>query len=154
MKNPKFLPLPDVILLDGGKGQVSAIARLLEMLDLDIPLFGMVKDDRHRTRGVMTAKGEEIEFLKTSEAFRLLSGMQEEVHRFAISYHKKLRTKHVTGSVLEDIDGVGAETRKKLIRHFKTISAIREAEQAELCAVPGVSARVAENIYNFFHKTS
>ena len=154
LKNPKFLPLPDVILLDGGKGQVSAIAELLEMLDLDIPLFGMVKDDRHRTRGVVTANGEEIDFLKTSDAFRLLSGIQEEVHRFAISYHKKLRTKHVTGSVLEEIEGVGAETRKKLIRHFKTISAIRVAEQAELCAVPGISARVAENIYNFFHKTS
>lgn len=151
---PKFLPLPDVILLDGGKGQVHAVSKLLELLDLDIPLFGMVKDDRHRTRGVITENDEEIDFLKTSEAFRLLSSLQEEVHRFAISYHKKLRTKHVTGSVLEEIDGVGAETRKKLIRHFKTISKIRSATEDELCAAPGISKRVAENIYNFFNKTS
>ncbi|MBQ2696524.1 MAG: excinuclease ABC subunit UvrC [Clostridia bacterium] len=151
---PKFLPLPDVILLDGGKGQVHAISELLELLDLDIPLFGMVKDDRHRTRGVITPKGEEIEFLKTSEAFRLLSSLQEEVHRFAISYHKKLRTKHVTGSVLEEIEGVGSETRKKLIRHFKSVSAIKDAKLSELQAVPGLSKRVSENVYNFFHKTS
>ncbi|MBR7163774.1 MAG: excinuclease ABC subunit UvrC [Clostridia bacterium] len=154
LKNPKFLPLPDAVLLDGGKGQVSAISELFKMLDLDIPLFGMVKDDRHRTRGVVTVHGEEIEFLKTSAAFRLLAGIQEEVHRFAISYHKKLRTKHVTGSVLEEIEGVGAETRKKLIRHFKTLSAIRAAKKEELYAVSGISERVAENIYKFFHETS
>ena len=154
LSNPKFLPLPDLILLDGGKGQVTAISELLELLDLEIPLFGMVKDERHRTRGVITAKGEEIDFLKTSEAFRLISSVQEEVHRFAISYHKKLRSKRVTGSVLEEIEGVGSETRKKLIKHFKTVNAVREAELSELQAVQGLSKRVAENVYNFFHKTS
>ncbi len=151
---PKFLPLPDLILLDGGKGQVNAIKELFEMLDVDIPLFGMVKDDRHRTRGLITSEGEEIEFLKTSEPFRLLSSIQEEVHRFAISYHKKLQKKHVTGSVLEEIDGVGAETRKKLLRYFKTMNAIKKADIDELKKVPGISRRVSENIYNFFHKTS
>ncbi len=154
LQKPKFLPLPDVILLDGGKAQVHAIRELLELLDLDIPLFGMVKDDRHRTRGLISANDEEIDFLKTSESFRLLAGMQEEVHRFAIEYHKKLRKKHVTGSVLEEIEGVGAETRKKLIRHFKTISAIKAANLEELYTVPGVSKATLQNIYNFFHKTS
>ncbi len=150
----KFLPLPDLILLDGGKGQVHAICDLLDMLDMDIPLFGMVKDDRHRTRGLISVDGSEIDFLKTSESFRLLSAIQEEVHRFAICYHKKLRQKSVTGSILEEIEGVGAETRKKLMRHFKTITAIKEADLSTLQAVPGLSERVAKNIYNFFHKTS
>jgi len=149
-----FLPLPDVILLDGGKGQVSAVKELLEMLDTDIPLFGMVKDDRHRTRALVSSEGEEIGFQRTSEAFRLLSEIQEEVHRFAITYHKKLRTKHVIGSVLEEIEGVGSETRKKLIRHFKSVAAVKEAGLEELCAVPGLSEKVSKNIYNFFHKTS
>lgn len=151
---PRFLPLPDLILLDGGKGQVNAIKSLFEMIDADIPLFGMVKDDRHRTRGLITSVGEEIEFLKASESFKLLSIIQEEVHRFAISYHKKLQKKHVTGSVLEEIEGVGSETRKKLLRYFKTITAIKEADLNELQKVPGVSKRASENIYNFFHKTS
>ncbi len=150
----KFLPLPDILLLDGGKGQVSAISSLLELLDLSIPLFGMVKDDRHRTRGLVTESGEEISFLKTSESFRLLSTMQEEVHRFGLEYHKKLRKKHVTGSVLEEIEGVGSETRKKLIRHFKTVTAVKEASVEELCRVSGLSRQTAKNIYNFFHKTS
>ncbi len=154
LKHPKFLPLPDVILLDGGKGQVHAIRDLMELLDVEIPLFGMVKDDRHRTRGLISAEDEEIDFLKTSESFRLLAGMQEEVHRFAIQYHKKLRKKHITGSVLEEIEGVGPQTRKKLIRHFKTISAIKNADLDTLCAVPGVSKATMQNIYNFFHKTS
>lgn len=152
LSSPKFLPLPDLILLDGGKGQVNAIAALLEMMDADIPLFGMVKDDRHRTRGVVNSEGKEIEFLKTSESFRLLSSLQEEVHRFAITYHKKLRSKHVTGSALENIEGVGKETRKKLMRHFKTISAIKKAEVDELKQVPGLSERVSQNVYNFFHE--
>lgn len=154
LENPKFLPLPDVILLDGGKGQVRAACQLLEMVDLDIPLFGMVKDERHRTRGLITDSGEEISFLKTSESFRLIAGIQEEVHRFAISYHKKLRKGHVTGSVLEEIEGVGSATRKKLLRHFKTMTAIREATVEEIQAIPGISKVVSQNIYNFFHKTS
>ena len=131
---------------------MNAIAALLEMMDADIPLFGMVKDDRHRTRGVVNSEGKEIEFLKTSESFRLLSSLQEEVHRFAITYHKKLRSKHITGSALENIEGVGKETRKKLMRHFKTISAIKKAEVDELKQVPGLSERVSQNVYNFFHE--
>lgn len=153
-EKPKFLPLPDLILLDGGKGQVHAVKELLDMLDADIPLFGMVKDDHHRTRGLITSEGEEIEFLKTSEAFRLLAAVQEEVHRFAVDYHKKLRQKRTIGSALEEIEGVGSETRKKILKHFKTMTAIKEASPEELESVPGVSKRVSQNIYNFFHKTS
>jgi len=149
-----FLPLPDVILLDGGKGQVHAISKLFELLDTDIPLFGMVKDDRHKTRALINCADEEIGFLKTSDVFRLISEIQEEVHRFAISYHKKLRKKNVTGSVLEEIDGVGKETRKKLMKHFKTMSTIKNATEEELFAVSGVSRQTLKNIYNFFHKTS
>jgi len=149
-----FLPLPDLILLDGGKGQVHAVSALFEMLDTEIPFFGMVKDDRHRTRALLSARDEEIGFLKTSDAFRLLSEIQEEVHRFAITYHKKLRSKHVTGSTLEEIPGVGEATRKKLIRHFKSVTAVREADMNALREVPGLSERVLQNIYNFFHKTS
>lgn len=152
LEKPKFLPLPDLILLDGGKGQVNAVYKLLEMMDADIPLFGMVKDDRHRTRGVVNCEGEEIEFLKTSESFRLLAALQEEVHRFAVTYHKKLRSKHVTGSVLETIEGVGSETRKKLMRHFKTIAAIKAATPEALRQVSGISERVSQNVYNFFHE--
>lgn len=147
---PKFLPLPDLILLDGGKGQVDAISKLLEMMDRDVSLFGMVKDDRHRTRGVISTEGAEIGFSPVSEAFRLMGTLQEEVHRFAIEYHKKLRTKRIIGSVLEDIPGVGAETRKKLIKHFKSVSAIRKATREEISAISGISRPTAENIYNFF----
>ncbi|MBR5236294.1 MAG: excinuclease ABC subunit UvrC [Clostridia bacterium] len=154
LQKPKFLPLPDLILLDGGKGQVNTIAPLMEMMDKDIPLFGMVKDDRHRTRGLISKEGEEIGFLTTSEVFRLIASVQEEVHRFAINYHKKLRGKRNIHSTLEEIDGVGRETRKKLMRHFKTISAIKEATPEILQAVPGISKKVSQNIYDFFHKTS
>ncbi|MBE7048315.1 MAG: excinuclease ABC subunit UvrC [Ruminococcaceae bacterium] len=154
LKQAKFLPLPDLILLDGGKGQVRAIYDLLEKIDMDIPLFGMVKDDKHKTRGVVTAQGEEIDFLKTSQAFRLICSIQEEVHRFAISYHKLLRKKHMIGSVLEEIEGVGPETRKKLIRHFKSVQAIQKASVQSLAEVPGLSAKVSKNIYNFFHEKS
>ena len=149
-KESGFLPLPDLILLDGGLGQVHAVRELLGMLDTDISLFGMVKDDRHRTRALIDDAGQEIGFSKTSDAFRLIAEIQEEVHRFAISYHKKLRKKHVTGSVLEEIEGVGSETRKKLLRHFKTMTAIKDAALADLMAVPGLSEKVSKNIYNFF----
>ncbi|MBE7010673.1 MAG: excinuclease ABC subunit UvrC [Ruminococcaceae bacterium] len=149
-----FLPLPDVILLDGGKGQLHAVKELLELLDTDIKIFGMVKDDKHKTRALINENDQEIGLLKTSEAFRLLSEIQEEVHRFAVTYHKKLRSKRVTGSVLEEIEGVGDATRKKIMQHFKTISAVRRASEDEMMAVPGISKNTLKNIYNFFHKTS
>ena len=148
----KFLPKPDCIFLDGGKGHLSVISELMELLDQDVPLFGMVKDDRHRTRALMNAQNEEIAFKKTSEAFSLITRIQDEVHRFAIDYHKKLRRKTMTGSVLEEIDGVGPATRKKLLKTFQTMTAIKNAEKEDFMRVAGLSEKVAENIFYFFHK--
>ncbi len=149
---PKFLPLPDVVLLDGGRAQVQAISELFEMLDCSIPLFGLVKDERHRTRALITPEGEEISFLKTSEPFRLLAGMQEEVHRFAIEYHKKLRAKKSIASELDEIAGVGEKTKQKLLGHFKTIKALKAATLEELSSISGLSQKTAQNIFEFFHK--
>ena len=151
-ENAKFLPLPDCIFLDGGKGHLSVVSELIELLDQDIALFGMVKDDKHRTRALINLNNEEIEFKKSSESFALITRIQDEVHRFAIDYHKKLRKKTMTGSVLEEIDGVGPETRKKLMKHFKTISAIKSAPKADIVRVSGIPEKTAENIYNFFAK--
>ncbi|MBE7027866.1 MAG: excinuclease ABC subunit UvrC [Ruminococcaceae bacterium] len=150
----KFLPLPDCILLDGGKGQISAIIYLLEMLDVDIPVFGMVKDDRHRTRGLVSASGEEVSLKTTSQAFFMITRIQDEVHRFAVKYHRELRKKKMTSSVLLEIDGVGKATALKVMKHFKTMSSIRNAEIDELMSVEGISKRAAINIFNFFNKTT
>ncbi|MBP3337365.1 MAG: excinuclease ABC subunit UvrC [Clostridia bacterium] len=149
-EDAKFLPLPDCIFLDGGKGHVSVISELFELLDVDIPLFGMVKDDRHRTNALIDSKGREIGLKRQSDIFNLIYAIQEEVHRFAISYHKKLRKKTLTGSVLTEIEGVGNETRKKLLKHFKTMTAIKSASIEELASVKGVTKKAAENIYKFF----
>lgn len=151
-EDAKFLPLPDCIFLDGGKGHVSVISELFELLDVDIPLFGMVKDDRHRTNALVDSEGREIGLKRQSDIFNLITAIQEEVHRFAISYHKKLRKKTLTGSVLTEIEGVGNETRKKLLKHFKTMTAIKSASIEELASVKGVTKKAAENIYNFFDK--
>jgi len=150
----KFLPRPDCILLDGGKGHVSAISELLELIDEDIPLFGMVKDDRHRTRGLISSSGNEVGLKSTSQNFFLITRIQDEVHRFAIEYHKNLRKKKMTSSVLNEIEGVGKITAQKLMKHFKTISAVKEAELEEIIAVKGITLKTAENIFNFFHKTT
>ncbi len=150
-EDAKFLPRPDCIFLDGGKGHLSVISELLELLDEDIALFGMVKDDKHRTRALINAQQQEIAFKKSSQSFALITRIQDEVHRFAIDYHKKLRHKTMTGSTLEQIEGVGAATRKKLLKHFKTISAIKAAEITDLQQVPGLSRKICENIFNFFH---
>lgn len=148
----KFLPYPDCIFLDGGKGHVSVISELLELLDIDIPIFGMVKDDRHRTNALIDAKGREIGLKRRSDTFNLVTEIQEEVHRFAIDYHKKLRKKTMTGSSLEEIEGVGDKTRKKLLKHFKTITALKSATAEEIAEVKGISKKTAENVYSFFNK--
>ena len=148
----KFLPLPDCIFLDGGKGHVSVIGELLTLLDMDIPLFGMVKDGRHRTRALIDGNGAEIAFKQTSSAFRLITAMQDEVHRFAMDYLTRTRKKKVTGSELLAIPGVGRATAKTLLRHFKSIGAIRAASEEELAAVNGISRKQSQNIYKFFHE--
>lgn len=147
----KFLPLPDCIFLDGGKGHLSVISELLELTDFDIPLFAMVKDDHHRTNALLKDDGKSIGLKRNSAEFRLVSSIQEEVHRFAIDYHRKLRGKKMRSSALCEIDGVGEVTSKKLLKHFKSVSNIKSAQTDELKKA-GISEKVAQNIYNYFRQ--
>lgn len=149
-ENAKFLPLPDCIFLDGGKGHLSVISELLELTDFDIPLFAMVKDEHHRTNALLKSDGKSIGLKRNSQEFRLVASVQEEVHRFAIDYHRKLRGKKMHTSSLCEIDGVGDITAKKLLRHFKSIANIKVLEIEEL-KKSGISEKVATNIYNHFH---
>ncbi len=142
---------PDVIMMDGGKGQVNVALRVLESLDLHIPVCGMVKDDNHRTRGLYY-NNEEISFPKNSEVFGMITRLQDEAHRFAITYHKLLRGKEQVRSVLDDINGVGPARRKALVQHFKEIDKIKNATVEELSEVEGVTPKVAQEIYTFFHE--
>lgn len=143
--------LPDLILLDGGKGQVSAVKKVLELNDVDIPLWGMYKDDKHRTKGLI-CKEKEIEFDKTTSLYRFIASIQEEVHNYAITYHRSLRNKALTKSILDDIQGIGEKRKKALLSHFKDVEAIKEATFEELLEVEGMNKRIAENVYNFFRK--
>ena len=145
-----FTPLPDIIFLDGGKGQVSAVREITDFMKLDIPLFGLVKDDRHRTRGI-TTETEEIGIKRTSTLFKFLTEIQDEVHRFAIKTFKAKHKKTVFGSELTEIDGVGEKTRIALIKHFKTIKAIKEASANEILEVKGISKKTAQAIYSYYH---
>ena len=145
-----FGRLPDLILLDGGKGQVSAVRPVLEESGLQIPLFGMVKDDRHRTRAI-AKDGGEIAINSSRSAFTLVSSIQEEVHRFAIGYHRQARKKAAISSSLTEIAGVGPTRAKSLLRHFQTIAALRSADAEEIAKVPGMTKPVAERVYFAFH---
>ena len=147
-----FTKFPDVIMMDGGKGQVNIALKVLESLHLSIPVCGMVKDEHHRTRGLYY-NNEEIPFPKESEAFLMITRLQNEAHRFAIEYHKNLRGKTQIRSVLDEIRGVGPERRKALMKHFKDIKKIKEASVEELMAVPSIPEAVAEEIYRFFRQS-
>lgn len=147
--NSKFLKLPDVIFVDGGKGQITSVNKVLKIMDLDIPVCGMVKDDKHKTRGLLF-KSEEINLPYTSEGFKLITRIQDEVHRFAIEYHRNLKGKLAVRSMLDDIKGIGTIRRKALIKHFGSIERIREATVEELSEVDSMDIRVAEEVYNFF----
>ncbi len=149
LENAKFLPLPDLILLDGGKGHVNAVQMLLDTFGEDIPLFGLVKDNSHKTRGITNGDSEFI-LDKNSELFKLLACMQDEVHRFAITSTRKKHQKSGLQSQLEKIPGVGPKTRKILLNHFKSISNIKSATIDELKEV--LSKSVAENVYNHFRR--
>ena len=142
--------LPDVIMMDGGKGQVNVALMVLDSLGLDIPVCGMVKDDNHRTRGLYY-NNEEVQFPKGSEAMLMVTALQDEAHRFAIEYHRQLRSRNQVHSVLDEIPGVGENRRKQLIRYFGEIRKIKEAEVETLMEVPGIPKSVAKNIYTFFH---
>ena len=146
-----FNRFPDLLCMDGGKGQVNVALKVLQKLKINIPVCGMVKDDNHRTRGLYY-QNEEILFPKNSEAFHLVTRIQDETHRFAIEYHKQLRSKTQIKSILDDIKGVGPARRKALMRHFKDIAFIKEAEVEQLMAVEGITETVAKEIYYFFHR--
>jgi excinuclease ABC subunit C len=149
-KDEKFSKLPDLVMIDGGKGQINAAIAALTKLSMSLPVCGMVKDDRHRTRGLMYNNGE-IEMDKHSEGFKLVTRIQDEVHRFAVEYHRKLRADAQVHSVLDEIKGVGPARRKALMRHFKNIEAIRAAAKEELAAVDSMNTLSAEAVYNYFH---
>lgn len=148
-----FTRFPDLILMDGGKGQVHAALSVLEKLKLEIPVCGMVKDDKHRTRGLYY-KNQEIPIEKDSEAFRLITRIQDEAHRFAIEYHRSLRSKNQIHSVLDEIAGIGPARRKALMKHFMGVEKIKEATVEELAEVSLMNEKSAQAVYDFFHKTN
>ncbi|MGL4911284.1 MAG: excinuclease ABC subunit UvrC [Romboutsia sp.] len=147
----KYGDLPDLILLDGGKGQVSAVKKVLKMNNVEIPLWGMYKDDKHRTKGLISQE-KEIELDKTSNLYRFVASIQEEVHNYAIIYHRSLRNKSLTKSALDDIQGIGEKRKKALLNHFKDIEAIKKATFEELLEVEGMHKASSESVYNFFRK--
>lgn len=149
-KNEGFGKLPDLILLDGGKGQVAAVKQVLERMNINVPLFGMVKDDKHRTRAV-TGDGGEIAISSKRALFTFLSKMQDEVHRFAIGYHHARRSKNTFKSSLTNIDGVGEVRAKSLLKYFRTIDNISKADLTELENAPKMTKDSALAVYRYFH---
>lgn len=145
-----FTKFPDLLLMDGGKGQVNIAKEVLNSLHIDIPVCGMVKDDHHRTRGLYF-ENKEIPIDRMSEGFKLITRIQDEAHRFAIEYHRSLRRNEGVHSVLDDIKGIGPAKRKALMRHFKSIGEIKEAEVEKLLEVQGITRPLAEEIHRFFH---
>ena len=146
-----FKILPDLILLDGGQPQVNAVLPVVERMGINVPVFGMVKDNKHRTRAIAFGGGE-IEINSHRSAFTLVSDIQEEVHRFAITYHHKKHRKSTLSSSLLSIEGIGENKAKALMKHFKTISKIKESSVEELMECPSINSKNAENIYNFYRK--
>ena len=145
-----FTAFPDLILMDGGKGQVNIAVQVLEKMHLNIPVCGMVKDDCHRTRGLYY-QNEELPIDRNSECFRLITRIQDEAHRFAITFHRQLRSKGQVHSVLDDIPGIGPARRKDLMRSFENIEAIKNASVEELKVLPSMNEKSAQEVYNFFH---
>lgn len=145
-----FTRFPDLIMMDGGRGQVNIALQVLEELRLNIPVCGMVKDDNHRTRGLYY-NNVEIPIDKSSEGFRLITRIQDEAHRFAIEYHRSLRSKGQVHSVLDDIPGIGPSRRKALMVRYASLDAIREASVEELTETPSMNQQAAEAVYRYFH---
>ena len=145
-----FTVFPDLILMDGGKGQVHIAEEVLDALHIQIPVCGMVKDDRHRTRGLYY-RDEELPIRTDSEAFKLITRVQDEAHRFAIEFHRKLRGQGQVHSILAEIPGVGPKRRKDLMKHFQSLDAIRQADVEELKKLPTMNEKSAQDVYNFFH---
>ena len=147
----KFSRFPDLLMMDGGKGQVNIALSVLEELRLSIPVCGMVKDDHHRTRGLYF-QNEEIPIARDSEGFKLITRIQDEAHRFAIEYHRSLRSKSQVHSILDDIPGIGATRRKALMKYFDSIEEVRNASEETLAGIDSMDARSARSVYEFFHK--
>ena len=145
-----FGRLPDLILLDGGKGQISAVRPVLEKAGVDVPLFGMVKDDKHKTRAITDGEGE-IELKSIRNTYTFVSQIQEEVHRFAIGYHHQRRSSSAFKSSLTDIEGIGTTRAKNLLKHFGSIKNIKEAEIEELENAPSMTKNAANAVYSYFH---
>ena len=146
-----FTRFPDLIMMDGGRGQVNIALAVLDRLGLSIPVCGMVKDDKHRTRGLYY-NNQEIPISRDSEGFKLITRVQDEAHRFAIEYHRSLRSKGQVHSVLDDIPGIGETRRKALMRHFKGLDGIREASVETLSNIESMNEKAARQVYDFFHK--
>ena len=147
-----FARLPDLILMDGGRGQVNIAMKVLNELGISIPVCGMVKDDHHRTRGLYF-NNVEIPIDTSGEGFRLITRIQDEAHRFAIEYHRSLRRREQVHSILDDIPGIGDTRRKALLRKFKSVENIRDASEEELAQTESMNARSARQVYEFFHKS-
>ena len=145
-----FGRLPDLVLLDGGKGHVAAVQPVLQEMGVTVPLFGLVKDDKHRTRAIALSGGE-IAIQSNRRAFTLLSTIQDEVHRFAIGYHRQQRKKAAVSSTLTSIPGIGQARAKALLKHFKTVAAIGQADLKELEEAPSMTQPAARRVYQFFH---
>ena len=145
----KFADKPDLLLIDGGVNHANVAVKVLETLGLSIPIFGMVKDDRHRTRALVTPEGREIGIQGNQAIFSLIGQIQEETHRFAIEFHRQQQNQRVKGSVLDQIPGVGEKRRSDLLKHFKSIKKIKEATQAQLAEV--VPKNTAQAVFDYFH---
>jgi excinuclease ABC subunit C len=146
-----FTRYPDLILMDGGKGQVGVALRVLSELRLDIAVCGMVKDDNHHTRGLYY-DNQELPIDKSSELFKLITRIQDETHRFAIEYHRALRGKSQVRSILDDISGIGPTRRRALMKYFQSLEAVQAADVEEIMKVPAMNRQSAEQVYEFFHK--
>lgn len=145
-----FGRLPDLILLDGGLGQVRAVEPIIKSLGLNVAIFGMVKDEKHRTRAIQSTGGE-ITISDKKGLFKFITEIQDEVHRYAIGYHRKLRTKNTLNMSLTEIDGIGEKRAMLLLKHFKSIAAVKNAELSELERVKGMTKTAALNLYNYYH---
>ena len=145
-----FTKFPDLIMMDGGRGQVNVALKVLERFGLSIPVCGMVKDDNHRTRGLYF-NNVEIPIDTHSEGFKLITRIQDEAHRFAIEYHRNLRSKGQVHSILDDIEGIGPTRRRALMKHFKSIEEIKKASVEVLKNVPSMNEGAAKKVYEFFH---
>lgn len=151
VEDGKFTKMPDIILMDGGKGQVNIAKKVLAELNINIPVCGMIKDNNHKTRGLIYEE-QELKLPINSEGFKLIIRIQDEVHRFAIEYHRTLRSKTQLHSVLDDIEGIGTVRRKALLKKFGSVDAIKEATMEELSTTDSFNKKIAETVYNFFHK--